>query len=134
MMENLTCYDFHKAVCNDNYFLSAEWSDSSMWPYRYSSLEYLYETIQNFIKGELFCVPMAHSLRKLSHGGEVTERRRKSASTEKDELIYSLMKTRHLLPSDRRLYHYIGSEFHRLARTMAAVSEKDLALRVHLAI
>ncbi|CAN7940355.1 unnamed protein product, partial [Ixodes hexagonus] len=118
LIENFTCYDFHQAVCNENNFLTSEWTEPSLWPYRYSSLEHIYETIQTFIDGEGRC----SLLRKLPHNDEVVERRREHAATKEHELIYSLVKTRHLLPSRRKLYHYIGREFHELAEAMSAVS------------
>ncbi|CAN8002013.1 unnamed protein product, partial [Ixodes hexagonus] len=126
LIENFTCYDFHQAVCNENNFLTSEWTEPSLWPYRYSSLEHIYETIQTFIDGEcrngLRKTTHSLQLRKLPHNDEVVERRREHAATKEHELIYSLVKTRHLLPSRRKLYHYIGREFHELAEAMSAVS------------
>lgn len=53
LVYNQTCTDFFQSVCNENYFYSGERDNHTLWPYRYSALEYLYQNIRSAIKGEL---------------------------------------------------------------------------------
>ncbi|KAH7972677.1 hypothetical protein HPB52_015222 [Rhipicephalus sanguineus] len=46
------CSNLYGSVCNDNYFYNAERKDSSLWPYRYSSLYLIYNALQKAIHGE----------------------------------------------------------------------------------
>ncbi|XP_077523068.1 uncharacterized protein LOC144133874 [Amblyomma americanum] len=39
------CSNPYGSVCNENYFHSGERRNPSLWPYRYASLQYIYETI-----------------------------------------------------------------------------------------